>query len=487
MSALRAVEAAPERPWAIYARLSKAQDGSLEKCEWQVKLCRDYATARSIPVAEALVFTDDSLSAWKRRVRRPGWEQMMTLAEGSEIGGILVWKVDRFTRQPKDGEALIDLDTVGLDGPGSGRFDFSTAMGRQQFRWACLQAVSESDNTSERCKAALRRKMEEGKPMGAGRIYGFEIGGQIQRPYEAAVIREVAKRMLAGETAQGVSRDLNRRGLSTARGKPWRSTVLTQMMIRPRNAGHVEHRGEIVGPIRDPRTGEVAEPILDPATYEDLLALVKSRRRGTPVSGRYLLTGIMRCGRCGQPMMGKIVRRGTGPVETRTPTRMYICAKDSTHDGCARSIKAEETEQLVANYMNALLADPRKFAKIRRDEAALDDERARLLSKVEDAEEMLAQLETKWAMEEITQRAYDRAKPVLDRKLASARSALADVARPSSRSSVTLAQAAKWENMNDDERRALILGAHVSITIEGPGGRGPRFMPERVVISRGDA
>ena len=46
--ALRAGEA-PEpdaRPWAIYARLSKAQDGGLDKVEHQVRLCRQHADER---------------------------------------------------------------------------------------------------------------------------------------------------------------------------------------------------------------------------------------------------------------------------------------------------------------------------------------------------------------------------------------------------------------------------------------------------------
>jgi site-specific DNA recombinase len=464
-----------ERPWAIYARLSKAQDGGLEKTEHQVQQCRDYAEARGIATDPQLEFVDDSLSAWKKRVRRPHWDELMVLAGSGVVGGILVFAVDRFTRRPKDLEALIELaedHDLGIDGPRSGRLDLTTATGRQQARWMALQAATESDNTSERIKATLGRKMREGKPMGAGRAYGFEIGGTEQRTEEVAVIREVARRMLAREPVMAIARDLNERGLRTARGGQFMPGNLRQLMVRPRNGGHVEHRGQIVGTIP-------GEPILDAETYDELVAMVSARRRGRPHSGRYLLTGVAVCGRCGTTMTATTVSRG-GRESRR---RVYLCAKRPGRGGCARSIRAEETEAIVDHYMTELLTDPAAITGIATEAAKVGEARVALLAQVDAAELALAELEVKWAQGDIIKLAYERARPVLDKRLAKARAALEDVGRPQT-SPVLLDAQAEWSHYTDDEKRATIANFGVTITIEAQSGKGGYFQPERVHITR---
>jgi site-specific DNA recombinase len=49
------------------------------------------------------------LSAWKRGVRRPGWERV----ESGESDGIVVWHTDRLFRQPRDLETDRTLGNAG--------------------------------------------------------------------------------------------------------------------------------------------------------------------------------------------------------------------------------------------------------------------------------------------------------------------------------------------------------------------------------------
>jgi DNA invertase Pin-like site-specific DNA recombinase len=457
------------RPWAVYARLSKvAKTGDLEKCEYQTELCKTYAASRDIPTGNLLEFSDPSLSAWKKRVKRPQWDEMMKLARSGQLAGILVYAVDRFTRRPRDLEDLIDLaDEHGLviEGPRSGRLDLTTATGRQQARWMAMQAASESDNTSERIKTTLGRKMREGKPMGAGRSYGFEVGGTGQRADEVAVLREVARRMLAGEKVAHIAADLNSRGLVTSRGGQWNARNLTRMMARPRNGGHVEHNGRIVGTIP-------GEPVLDADTYNDLQAQITARRRGRRPTGRYLLTGIARCGKCKRTM--------NGATNTRTGARIYRCPPQL--GGCGRSADAASVEDMTGRYMVKVMSDPANIAAVAERERALTDARAAQLAKVEAVEDQLADLEVKWASGELVQRAYDRAKPVLDRRLAAEQARLDALERPAV--PLPADAAADWAEATDAERRILIQRYRVQITVgpHRPGAR--RFDPARVRITR---
>ena len=328
-----------------------------------------------------------------------------------------------------------------------------------------MQAASESDNTSERIKTTLGRKMREGKPMGAGRSYGFETGGTEQRPAEAAVLREVAGRMLAGEKVAHIAADLNSRGLTTSRGGQWNARNLTRMMARPRNGGHVEHNGRNVGTIP-------GEPVLDAETYEALHAQITARRRGRRPTGRYLLTGLARCSKCKRTM--------NGATNTRSGARIYRCPPQL--GGCGRSVDAASVEDMAGKYMVKLLSDPANIAQITAHERALTDALAEQHAKVEAIEEQLADLEVKWASGELVQRAYDRAKPVLDRRLAAEQARLDGLEHPAAPRPVEVA--ADWAAATDAERRGLIQRFGVQITVgpHRPGAR--RFDPARVRITR---
>jgi hypothetical protein len=80
------------------------------------------------------------------------------------------------------------------------------------------------------------------------------------------------------------------------------------------------------------------------------------------------------------------------------------------------------------------------------------------------------------------QRAYDRAKPVLDQRLAAARARLDGLAHPAA--PLPADAAADWAEATDAERRILIqrFGVRITVGPHRPGAR--RFDPARVRITR---
>src|SRR5205085_10646263 len=95
----------------------------------------------------------------------------------------------------------------------SGDIDLTSADGQFQARILGAVAKKESDDKSRR----IRRKHEElaanGKVSGGGsRPYGYEADKRTIRPAEAAVVKECAKRLLAGESLRAIAISLNERG-----------------------------------------------------------------------------------------------------------------------------------------------------------------------------------------------------------------------------------------------------------------------------------
>jgi site-specific DNA recombinase len=78
-----------------------------------VQVCGAILGERGLPVGE--VHIDDGRSAWNPRVHRPGWEALMARLESGAAGGVIVFDLERFTRQPEaEGGRLIAAAERGL-------------------------------------------------------------------------------------------------------------------------------------------------------------------------------------------------------------------------------------------------------------------------------------------------------------------------------------------------------------------------------------
>jgi site-specific DNA recombinase len=131
---------------------------------------------------------------------------------------------------------------------------------------------------------------------------------------EAALILEAAQRVLDGATLSSIVDDWNRRGVTTTTGGPWRINALSALLVQPRLAG-------LDG-------GDGPPPaIIDGRTHDALVALRHARRKSNgrqpgAVTGRpYLLTGFLRCWRCGSRLGGITPRATTVQPHYRCPSR----------------------------------------------------------------------------------------------------------------------------------------------------------------------
>lgn len=298
----------------IYARVSHKLESreQVPTTVGQVAACRRRAERVGAAVGE--VFEDPERSAWNPKVARPGWDDLMARLEAGESDGVVVFNLARFARRPVDGERLITAAERGLVILDSGsEYDLTTASGKENFRNKMVSAAAYSDEISEASRRGKEEKARAGK-VDKRRSFGFEADGVTVKEDEAEVIREMARRLLAGEPQGWLIEELQARGVKTIRGARWGYTTFRQLMIRPRNVGLIQLNGRIVEGQKLP-----GKPILDDDTYARIVALYKARRRGSPPSGKYTLTGIAVCGECGAGLAGR-------PIGN-TGRRHYWCRK----------------------------------------------------------------------------------------------------------------------------------------------------------------
>lgn len=284
----------------IYTRVSNDRFGDERSPERQEKACRAFLAAREWTLAAA--FRDVDISAYKG-ADRAGYDQLLEAIDGRRCDVVCVWKLDRLVRRPRDFEMFWErceragVALVSVTEP----IDTSSDLGLALVRVLVTFAGLESATKSVRLVAANREQALLGNPhRPTTKAYGYEKGWMKIVPQEAALIREAADRVLAGEGVASIVRDWTHRGFVSARGKVWTVHGLRELLTKPRLWGMREYRGEIVAKGNWP-------PILSPEQGAALMYLFAdpSRRREPNDPRRSLLTGLLRCGKCG----GRLVTR----------------------------------------------------------------------------------------------------------------------------------------------------------------------------------
>lgn len=117
-------------------------------------------------------------------------------------------------------------------------------------------------------------------------------------PETAQVVRRVFAAYVGGATILQITRDLNREGLLTGRGKPWDHSRVSYLLRCPTYAGYVLHKGTLLDGLH--------EPIIDRETWRRAEARRRRQQQISPSARGRSLSPLLRCGECG----GAMYRRG---------------------------------------------------------------------------------------------------------------------------------------------------------------------------------
>jgi site-specific DNA recombinase len=405
----------------VYLRVSKKRksDDRYASLESQEAVCR--RRVRDSGAELGAVHRDPGLSAWNPDTVRPGWDAMWERLRSGACDGVCVFDVERFSRQPLDGELLIKMAGRGrivLDA--DSEMDLSTPSGKKNFREAMSAAAYYSDRLSTRLTREGNGKELRalaGIPNVAARPFGFEPGGVVVHAGEADAIRACVRLLLAGEPLDRLISELEGRGLLTAYGKRWTRSGVRRMLERPRNAGLIVYRGRVL-----PDVALSGDPILSRPVYDQLTAKIRGRPPQRPPSERYLLTGIAECGTCGRGLSGR-PRPHHRAYPDGSLRREYWCGNRE----CTWKIAIDVVwlDGFVLDRAVADLSDPARADLS--DKAAQEAERARarILDEVAGIEDTLVEVGSRVGHQEMSLREAD----AIGRPLRSRRDALRDQLR----------------------------------------------------------
>jgi site-specific DNA recombinase len=271
-------------------------------------------------------FSDDASGA---STNRPGLHRSLAAARTGLIDVLLVYRVDRFTRNLRDMVMLLDeLEQTGVVFRSATEpFDTATPMGRMLVKMLGMFAQFERDTIIDRVIAGMERKAAKGKWKGGKRPFGYHVDNTTQTlvidPHEATIVRLIFSLYTTDRLGSPtIAQTLNDRGHRTTTGGTWPGhQVLRALTNRV-------YLGELT--FRDTTVTDTHEPIISPDTWAHaetiLAARVESHAHRAASGSDYVLTGLLRCPQCGKAMIGT---RATGRNRTY---RCYTCFTLARYD-----------------------------------------------------------------------------------------------------------------------------------------------------------
>ena len=322
----------------IYARYSSDSQRE-ESIEGQIRECTEYANRNDITILSTYI--DRALSA--RTADRPEFQRMIRDSERQLFDVVLVYKLDRFSRDrydsahykrilKKNGVRVLSAKENISDGP-EGIILESMLEGYAEYYSAEL---------SEKIHRGQKENALKGKNNGGGIPLGYVLNKETQKleidPLTAPLVSEIFTRYADGETIRSIVEDFNSRGLKTRKGKPFKLNSFGSILKNRKYIGEYSYQGIVI-------PGGV--PAIVP---EDLFERVQQRmekNKRAPAKAKahedFLLTTKLFCGKCERMMVGE-----SGTSRTGDKHYYYKCGSAKRKLGCnKKAVKKDWIERVV--------------------------------------------------------------------------------------------------------------------------------------------
>lgn len=329
----------PSSNVVIYARYSSDNQRE-ESIEGQLRECRAYAERNDMKIIGSYI--DRALSA--KTDARPQFQKMIQDSNAHRFQFVLVWKLDRFSRNRFDSayykRALSknNVKVISATEPIS-----NTPEG--------IMLESMLEGMAEYYSAELAEKVTRGhtdnalkcKFNGGSVPLGYRINEE--RHYEpdpvmSPIVKEVFERYAGGESIKELCADMNARGIRTGYGRKFVKSSFQNMLRNRRYLGEYRYR-DIV-------TENAFPALIDQETFDKVRARMKANKKAPARSKSdedFILTGKLVCGNCGALMVGD-----SGTSHTGATYYYYKCGHRKRKEGERCHMKAFRKE-LIESFV----------------------------------------------------------------------------------------------------------------------------------------
>ena len=310
-------------PAALYARVSSdRQDVDLSVAA-QLRALRNYAAQHGYVVAREYV--DEAESG--RIAARPQFRRMLdeTSRSTAPFEVILVWKFSRFTRKREHAvafKALLRRRGVKVVSITEHADDSPTG----KLMEAIIESVDEfySENLAQEVTRGMREAAARGFWMASRAPYGYTRvlvpDGAKERPKlavvepAAGVVRRLFTLADRGQSLLDITKTLNAEGVASPTGQRWLKTTVQKVLTNEVYTGTLVWGANAKDQTPPVRVADAFPALVSAAQFRRVAALLASRGPAKAHPRRsassYLLSGLVKCRRCGRALTGQAAKRG---------------------------------------------------------------------------------------------------------------------------------------------------------------------------------
>lgn len=361
----------PDNITALYARLSQedALDGESNSIANQRKILLKYATDNGFP--NPTFFIDDGVSGVT--FDRPGWNEMIRLAEAGKVQTVIVKDMSRMGRDylkvgyyTESFFAERDIRYIAInDGVDSEKVDNEFTPFRNLFNDFYAR------DTSKKIRAVMRSKGNAGEHLCSNPPYGYRKDPADKKKWivdeEAAeVVKRIFDLCIAGKGPIQIAKILTADKVLTVKayyakrdGKPmpdnlyrWDYKSIAGILERPEYTGctvnfktysksHKLKKRLQNAPENQRIFPNTQPPIIEEQVFERVQELRANKRRPTKTGRQGLFSGLLYCADCGEKLYFCTTNSFTPKQEH------YVCSNYKSNTGtCSAHFIREETLKL---------------------------------------------------------------------------------------------------------------------------------------------
>lgn len=402
---------------AIYVRKSKFT-GKGESIKNQIDMCKQYARGRNLIVRKDLLYFDEGFSGGN--TDRPEFQRMLNDAKKEKFDILICYRLDRISRSITDFSATMDLlqqyniSFISI----REQFDTTTPMGRAMMYIASVFAQLERETIAERIRDNMLQLARTGRWLGGVTPTGFEskpiiyydVDMKERKMYklspvnnELETVKTIFDKYLELKSLSKLETYCLQNNIKSKNNNDFKKNTLKNILNNPVYAvadnelydylnrynmditnDKSEFDGshgvlvynkniETKGKSNRPRNKEewiVAianhKGIIPSRQWIEVQNLLKKNKKKSPRHGnssKGLLSGLIKCGKCNQPMRIKY-----GNINPKTGERYYyyVCTLKENSRGvrCKSSnLKGITADQLIIEKVKDLLQDNNNIIK----------------------------------------------------------------------------------------------------------------------------
>jgi len=296
-------------------------------------------------------YVDDGYSA--KSLDRPNIQRLIEDSKAGKFNLVLVYKLDRLSRKLKDLSNLAEhfqslhIGIRSITEP----FDTTNSTGNLLFNMLGSFAEFERELIGERTRLGLRRRLKEGKWNGRP-PYGYKLteAGTLEiHEEETRYVQEIFRLFLEHNIGvKLIGQRIKAKDKTTRKAATWCQTAVWNTLNCFTYCGYVKIGGQYE---KGPHT-----PIISEETFKDVQRILREKARipAERLHSPNILSGIVKCGKCGEVMT---TGKGKG-------IHYYVCSGRSRAHNCDMEyIPARPLENAIIGEIKAIASKPKVIAQ----------------------------------------------------------------------------------------------------------------------------